>query len=163
MSSERNKLSELLDRWADGHDVDWRALHEGEPPPIARAPTYPFARKRYWFETRPAAGDSQQGVDMSRPSDESHLAAGHLTRKLPDVATALAVTPGPAREKPSDIVLGPLDAVDALVRPTEPPAAPRAPVQARDVGTLRIELAQRLASYLRVAPGDIAPEASFVS
>ena len=157
--AERTRLSAVRTRWLDGQRVDWRALHEAAPPPIVSAPTYPFARKTYWFETeRPAAAGSQQGVEMSKQLEAPPEAAG-LIRKLPDVATALASLPSAVRAKPSQIRLS---ALDAHLGPGAAPAALPPPIPARDVETLQVELAHRLASYLRVAPADIAPQASFV-
>ncbi|GAB7028627.1 hypothetical protein JCM4914_00880 [Streptomyces platensis subsp. malvinus] len=50
-------LRETVTRWAEGEEVDWSALPRPAGLPEARRvhlPTYPFARERHWFRTRPA-------------------------------------------------------------------------------------------------------------
>jgi polyketide synthase PksN len=51
------KYSALLSLWVKGLVVDWAKLHEGIQPRRVSAPTYPFARERYWAES-PKAGFS---------------------------------------------------------------------------------------------------------
>ncbi|MGK3202849.1 type I polyketide synthase [Amycolatopsis sp. MEPSY49] len=42
-------LTSVAQLWAQGHDVDWTAVHpQGRPVAL---PTYPFQRQRYWLET----------------------------------------------------------------------------------------------------------------
>ncbi len=41
----------LLEQWVRGEHLDWRQLWKDAKPRRASLPTYPFARKRYWFET----------------------------------------------------------------------------------------------------------------
>ncbi len=42
-------LTSVAHLWAQGHDVDWTAVHpQGRPVAL---PTYPFQRQRYWLET----------------------------------------------------------------------------------------------------------------
>ena len=45
------KLSQLLDLWVKGLDVDWSKLYGELKPQRISLPTYPFARERYWIET----------------------------------------------------------------------------------------------------------------
>ncbi|MFE9673016.1 amino acid adenylation domain-containing protein [Streptomyces sp. NPDC006259] len=47
--SYRDLLS-LARHWTSGGRVDWSRLHTGDRPRWAAAPTYPFARGRYWPE-----------------------------------------------------------------------------------------------------------------
>lgn len=42
-------LGRVLGLWVQGVDVDWRALPRSRPPRVVSAPTYPFARERYWL------------------------------------------------------------------------------------------------------------------
>jgi acyl transferase domain-containing protein len=42
------RLASLLRDWADGADVDWRALYVDRPARRISLPTYPFKRTRYW-------------------------------------------------------------------------------------------------------------------
>jgi polyketide synthase PksN len=41
-------LTELAARWTAGEEVEWESLYEGSRPCRISAPTYPFARERYW-------------------------------------------------------------------------------------------------------------------
>ncbi|MDQ0059019.1 type I polyketide synthase [Paenibacillus harenae] len=43
---EMNKLAEL---WTLGIDFNWQLIHGGHDPKRVPAPTYPFARERYWL------------------------------------------------------------------------------------------------------------------
>ncbi|MFE7277378.1 SDR family NAD(P)-dependent oxidoreductase [Streptomyces sp. NPDC057623] len=53
-------------RWAEGGDVDWAALVGHARARRVRLPTYPFARERHWFRTRPA--DEQDEQDTTAPA-----------------------------------------------------------------------------------------------
>nr|QEO74213.1 methyltransferase [uncultured bacterium] len=46
---ERNDLSRLAELWVSGVKIDWRLLHEAGVARRISAPTYPFARERYWI------------------------------------------------------------------------------------------------------------------
>ncbi|MET9702721.1 SDR family NAD(P)-dependent oxidoreductase [Streptomyces griseus] len=51
------KYGELAALWADGMDLDWRALPGAVPPPRRISlPTYPFARDRFWIGDLEPAG-----------------------------------------------------------------------------------------------------------
>ena len=41
-------LIELAARWAAGEEMEWETLHAAPAPRRVSAPTYPFARERYW-------------------------------------------------------------------------------------------------------------------
>ncbi|MEA2491981.1 MAG: polyketide synthase PksN, partial [Acidobacteriota bacterium] len=43
------ELAKLGELWTLGAQIDWRLLHEPGVPRRVSAPTYPFARERYWF------------------------------------------------------------------------------------------------------------------
>ena len=43
----------LAKAWAEGADVDWAELYDGRMPRKAAVPTYPFQRKRCWFDDIP--------------------------------------------------------------------------------------------------------------
>ncbi|HKO58101.1 MAG TPA: SDR family NAD(P)-dependent oxidoreductase [Thermoanaerobaculia bacterium] len=42
-------LAEIAARWTAGEEVDWESLHAPGRPRRISAPTYPFARERYWI------------------------------------------------------------------------------------------------------------------
>jgi acyl transferase domain-containing protein/SAM-dependent methyltransferase len=52
----------LAEHWARGGAVDWTLLHQDRRPRRVSLPTYPFARKRYWF-TAP-----EGSARLSRPA-----------------------------------------------------------------------------------------------
>jgi polyketide synthase PksN len=58
----RKELSKLAEIWASGAKIDWRLLYKSGAPRRISAPTYPFARERYWV---PAAEEktTRQGGD----------------------------------------------------------------------------------------------------
>lgn len=45
---ERKELSKLAKLWVTGEKIDWRLLYKSGTPKRISAPTYPFARERYW-------------------------------------------------------------------------------------------------------------------
>jgi polyketide synthase PksN len=47
--AERRELSKLAELWASGAKIDWRLLYVASLPRRISAPTYPFARERYWI------------------------------------------------------------------------------------------------------------------
>ena len=42
-------LNRIAGFWTDGWDIDWQDLPEDRRPTIISAPTYPFAKERYWL------------------------------------------------------------------------------------------------------------------
>jgi acyl transferase domain-containing protein/cation diffusion facilitator CzcD-associated flavoprotein CzcO/acyl carrier protein/SAM-dependent methyltransferase len=48
----RKKFSKLLDLWAKGLNLDWNKFYGGNQPQRISLPTYPFARQRYWIDTK---------------------------------------------------------------------------------------------------------------
>jgi acyl transferase domain-containing protein/tryptophanase/acyl carrier protein len=46
---EGRALAKLAELWTSGGPVEWRLLYEPGVPRRVSAPTYPFARERYWF------------------------------------------------------------------------------------------------------------------
>jgi acyl transferase domain-containing protein len=59
-------LADLAARWVAGEEVDWESLSEGKPRRIS-APTYPFARERYWVSDSPCAGGPARSVAHIHP------------------------------------------------------------------------------------------------
>lgn len=58
---EMNKLAEL---WTLGIDFDWRLIHSGYHPKRVPAPTYPFARERYWLPK--VSGNKENAAYVAR-------------------------------------------------------------------------------------------------
>lgn len=57
---EMNKLAEL---WTLGIDFNWQLIHRGQNPKRVPAPTYPFARERYWL---PNASGKKENAAAAR-------------------------------------------------------------------------------------------------
>ena len=51
---ERKKHNKLLDLWVKGLIFDWNKLYGEDKPQRINAPTYPFARERYWISESPS-------------------------------------------------------------------------------------------------------------
>ena len=50
--------------WQSGIDVDWSSLYDGEQRRRVHLPTYPFERKRFWFDENPSRPISaRNGID----------------------------------------------------------------------------------------------------
>ncbi|MET9414603.1 SDR family NAD(P)-dependent oxidoreductase [Streptomyces klenkii] len=80
-------LGELLARWTEGADVDWRALHGARPPKRAHLPVYPFAYERHWIPE----GTGAQGALTTREASGTPAAAtGDGTAHAP---VALGIVP----------------------------------------------------------------------
>jgi polyketide synthase PksN len=45
-----DKYGELLEIWVKGLNIDWNKLYKNNKPQRMSAPTYPFAKDRYWIE-----------------------------------------------------------------------------------------------------------------
>jgi polyketide synthase PksN len=52
---ERKDLPRLAELWVSGAKIDWRLLHAAGAAKRISAPTYPFAKERYWFAIPEAA------------------------------------------------------------------------------------------------------------
>ncbi|XYH98675.1 SDR family NAD(P)-dependent oxidoreductase [Sorangium sp. So ce1128] len=63
-SQRRARLEQLAELYAQGQDLEWSALHEGEDHRRLPAPTYPFAGERYWFAS--ADGGARPRVPARR-------------------------------------------------------------------------------------------------
>jgi acyl transferase domain-containing protein/tryptophanase/SAM-dependent methyltransferase len=48
--AEQRELSRLAELWVSGAKIDWRLLYKSGTPRRIPAPTYPFARERYWIQ-----------------------------------------------------------------------------------------------------------------
>lgn len=62
---EARSEDEIADAWASGRRVDWESLYPGARPGRVSAPTYPFAKERYWLPSVPV-GDAN-GFTSSVP------------------------------------------------------------------------------------------------
>jgi amino acid adenylation domain-containing protein len=67
-TSYQQKLLALADLYCKGYELDWELLHQAEIKQRISLPTYPFQRKRFWFEHKPAAKPMQQPSPLSQAS-----------------------------------------------------------------------------------------------
>ncbi|MER5985193.1 SDR family NAD(P)-dependent oxidoreductase [Streptomyces sp. NPDC001787] len=84
-------LDDVIARWSEGAEVDWRRLHEATgsaAPRRAHLPTYPFARDRYWLPdgaeatASAAVAASTAGTGSSPVSGRAAVPAGAATTTL---------------------------------------------------------------------------------
>jgi hypothetical protein len=83
---DKGKHAKLLELWVKGLSMDWGKLHGQSKPRRIAAPTYPFARQRYWIE-----GAAGADVPVSR-----NLSAPIVLPAQPSQATPLALFGRPA-------------------------------------------------------------------
>jgi acyl transferase domain-containing protein len=88
---ERGKLNKLAELWAKGLSLDWGRLYADERQPRPRRiplPTYPFAKERYWVESKAVEplvrGGSHAGAISGR-EDVHKKQSAFLTRMVHDV------------------------------------------------------------------------------
>ncbi len=60
--------AELASRWTENGDIEFRTFYEGGQRRRVSAPTYPFARTRFWFDSGAQGGDPT--VEMVAMSEE---------------------------------------------------------------------------------------------
>lgn len=58
----------ILVRWVNGQDIDWKRLHGDRLPQKVSAPTYPFARDRYWVHADLVRTSSPEAINAPDPS-----------------------------------------------------------------------------------------------
>ncbi|MEM6602158.1 MAG: beta-ketoacyl synthase N-terminal-like domain-containing protein, partial [Verrucomicrobiota bacterium] len=99
----KNKESKSLAQlWVKGVEIDWDLLYEeGQKPNKVSLPTYPFARKHYWFKT--AMNSSNQ---YPSPEIENTLSQDH-SKQLMNKKTTMQ----PSSGQPSKIMLATLGAI----------------------------------------------------
>jgi acyl transferase domain-containing protein/tryptophanase/acyl carrier protein len=60
---EQKELSKLAELWVSGAKIDWRLLYASDVPRRISAPSYPFARERYWI-----TGAERKVVELPKES-----------------------------------------------------------------------------------------------
>ena len=61
----RDNLLSLANFYAEGYDLDWDLLHQGEGKRKISLPTYPFAKERYWVESVGTLIDTTSIIPMT--------------------------------------------------------------------------------------------------
>ncbi|MCB0582681.1 MAG: polyketide synthase dehydratase domain-containing protein, partial [Phaeodactylibacter sp.] len=67
-AGEAETLAQL---WVEGVSIDWNLLYPGQRPQKISLPTYPFARKRYWYDSYPKAMESKEPGKKSSSGREA--------------------------------------------------------------------------------------------
>jgi amino acid adenylation domain-containing protein len=103
--ADRGRADTLLQLWAGGLAVDWRALHKGRAPRRVSLPGYPFDRTHYWVGDK--AAPTPQAIPMP---------AAPVMQPAPVVPPAPAPAPAPTRAAESEDarLARALDAVTAV-------------------------------------------------
>ncbi|MBD3317479.1 MAG: polyketide synthase, partial [Chitinivibrionales bacterium] len=70
------RLEELAHLWIRGATIDWEALHSESRPRRVSLPTYPFARKRHWFDSNV---DRLGVINSSADESKGHIATEHYS------------------------------------------------------------------------------------
>jgi acyl transferase domain-containing protein len=78
-------LESLGRLWLAGAHPDWQALHAGNRRRRVRLPTYPFERKRYWFEPSKASVGRERIGRAASPAEWTYLPSW---KRAPSIAAA---------------------------------------------------------------------------
>ncbi|MCP4696151.1 MAG: SDR family NAD(P)-dependent oxidoreductase [Gammaproteobacteria bacterium] len=62
----KRKLGKLAQLWVTGADINWSLLYGKERPMRISLPTYPFAKKRYWFDRH---AEKKTKMPQATPAD----------------------------------------------------------------------------------------------
>ena len=63
---EKGEYNKLLELWVKGINFDWHALYKGDlKPKRISAPTYPFAKERYWLDVTNQPGNISNNENLS--------------------------------------------------------------------------------------------------
>ena len=83
----------ILARWVTGQDIAWKRLYGDDMPPKVSAPTYAFARERYWAHSdppRPPLSESFNSSDQSASSGAD--TKRRLRRELEDLLDTISAS-----------------------------------------------------------------------
>ena len=81
----RDKETKLLMQWwVNGGSIDWNLLYKGKETPNRIAlPTYPFERKRYWFDTSPGSQGTEKVKAKAMASENNKVSLQPLSVDFP--------------------------------------------------------------------------------
>ena len=146
-------LEALCRAWVDGSEVDWSALHAGQPRRRVSFATYPFERKRFWCDAerfaRPAATTRGEAVETGWKDK----AVMKLKLKQPQ-----------AKESPrvlDEQRAAPVPEARPAPAPSVPAPVPSAPAPAVSQATLRRQLKGLLSATLHVPEEELSESRSF--
>ncbi|MCB0195541.1 MAG: SDR family NAD(P)-dependent oxidoreductase, partial [Anaerolineae bacterium] len=98
----RNReLHRLAQLWVSGVEIVWPLLYPNQLPRRMSLPTYPFAKKRYWFERHHEKGHKAERV-AAQPTNRipQHYRSGKLVLQPPQTIDRSTVEDQPDNEPP---------------------------------------------------------------
>jgi amino acid adenylation domain-containing protein len=144
--------------YASGFDLHWSQV--SPPGRIVRMPSYPWQRKRFWFEeqrraTRTGVADKldQEHRQPRRSSSPNGRANGHHSDAL-DGKSALFANHRQSVELPAEILDGPNGTSSAQTHATGHPGIPSGTRRHRIIEGI----GQRVAEILGLPPGKVDPD-----
>ncbi|WP_255298559.1 SDR family NAD(P)-dependent oxidoreductase [Brevibacillus dissolubilis] len=64
---DNGNLQQIAESWVNGMSIDWNAIYGEHRPERISAPTYPFAKERYWVPEAPAKSNSKTITQVIHP------------------------------------------------------------------------------------------------
>ncbi|GCF07146.1 hypothetical protein KDI_07100 [Dictyobacter arantiisoli] len=181
---QRGKFKNILELWVEGVEIDWQSLYNEPKPRRLSLPTYPFARQRYWLESKaqldthtstPPTPIQTRSVS-SQPVLTSPVASVATSGKqhgisLPPLSDIMPGTQGPSHQPGPHITLAPLFSPTAQA--TNHQAAQQTQNGAHDrsisahqptpaVQHIQDELIEIVAECLYLDPKDVDLDSTFV-
>src|ERR1022692_3062540 len=137
----RAALGALARVWADGHDVDWRAVRRNRPVHRVPLPGYQYQRKRHWVEPGGPSAAALPGAGAAAPAEAQGVAEQVETAPFSLLTWVEEARPAGAAEP------GP---VDALVLLPSGQAASARLIPALHEAGLRVAIARPGEAYAEV-------------
>lgn len=81
---ENKNYDKVARLWTMGMNFDWQMLYEGYIPRRISLPTYPFARKRFWFEPVPCTERAKTVESKLSAENRRDISEIRVTRTPPD-------------------------------------------------------------------------------
>ncbi|MCB0191358.1 MAG: SDR family NAD(P)-dependent oxidoreductase, partial [Anaerolineae bacterium] len=179
VAMDERDFDRLAQLWVSGVEFDWTLLYPSQTPRRISLPTYPFAKKRYWFDGRstekkqPQRGtgatvSSSQSANLTQVSlpETSHnrqvVLAALDDNSLPDQQRVIPASLEPLRliepiqevDESADEIAARSDKASGVVK-ADPPIHPEPAV-------LEQQLRQQLVDILYIEPGEIDGQEKFV-
>ncbi|MCB0208983.1 MAG: SDR family NAD(P)-dependent oxidoreductase, partial [Anaerolineae bacterium] len=174
----KGKLEKLAQLWVSGVEIEWTLLYPNQPPRRISLPTYPFAKKRYWFDGQ-GMKEKQRSQAVAATSSRAYeaeptqLVRPHITGQQKVRLADLAAQPLPGNEEKRQAVpepaavYDPIEAADQLVTETAQVVSIAAsnrpsttPVQNRQA--IEQQLRQQLVDLLYVEPEEVEADKKFI-
>jgi amino acid adenylation domain-containing protein/thioester reductase-like protein len=89
LADYKKQLEALANLYVKGYDPDWQLLHQGESRQKLRLPTYPFMKKRHWYNSyvsEQAVPATPEQIPASKQivlNENSHPLSEEILSKLP--------------------------------------------------------------------------------